>query len=226
MPLCRFSDSTKTIIHLSGLRTSPYGSLYLAIDSYPLILFVINQQCSEQTGFLSLLSHSSKLTKSKEGIMGTSNVQQFCQKSRWQPWLTIGIWSEEQSCGNEPSTLMLTWVDSIRIELNCRTPTVFSCFFYDPVMLAIWSGSSAFSKSSLNISKFSVHVLLKPHLEDFEYYLASLWDECNCVAVWRFFGIAFLWDWNENWPFPVLWPSFPAEFSKFPGMLSATKDTT
>ena len=36
-------------------------------------------------------------------------------------------------------------------------------------------------------------------------------DECNCVVVWAFFGIAFLWDWNENWPFPVLWPllSFP-----------------
>ena len=35
----------------------------------------------------------------------------------------------------------------------------------------------------------------------------SVWDECN----WAFFGIAFLWDWNENWPFPVLWPllSFP-----------------
>ena len=40
---------------------------------------------------------------------------------------------------------------------------------------------------------------------------ASLWDECNCAVVWAFFGIAFLWDWNENWPFPVLWPllSFP-----------------
>ena len=40
---------------------------------------------------------------------------------------------------------------------------------------------------------------------------ASVWDECNCVVVWAFFGIAFLWDWNENWPFPVLWPllSFP-----------------
>ena len=40
---------------------------------------------------------------------------------------------------------------------------------------------------------------------------ASVWDECNCVVVWTFFGIAFLWDWNENWPFPVLWPmlSFP-----------------
>ena len=33
-----------------------------------------------------------------------------------------------------------------------------------------------------------------------------MWDECNCVVVWAFFGIAFLWDWNENWPFPVLWP--------------------
>ena len=39
----------------------------------------------------------------------------------------------------------------------------------------------------------------------------SMWDECNCAVVWSFFGIAFLWDWNENWPFPVLWPllSFP-----------------
>ena len=32
-----------------------------------------------------------------------------------------------------------------------------------------------------------------------------MWDECNCVVVRPFFGIAFLWDWNENWPFPVLW---------------------
>ena len=73
------------------------------------------------------------------------------------------------------------------------------------------SGSSAFSKSSLNTSKFMVHKLLKPGLENFEHYSASVWDECNCAVVWTFFGIAFLWDWNENWPFPVLWPllSFP-----------------
>ena len=59
--------------------------------------------------------------------------------------------------------------------------------------------------------KFTVHVLLKPGLEDFEHYFTSMWDECNCVVVWVFFDIAFLWDWNENWPFPVLWPllSFP-----------------
>ena len=30
-----------------------------------------------------------------------------------------------------------------------------------------------------------------------------MWDECNCAIVWTFFGIAFLWEWNENWPFPV-----------------------
>ena len=73
------------------------------------------------------------------------------------------------------------------------------------------SGSSAFSKSSLNIWKFTVHILLKPGLENFEHYFTSLWDECNCVAVLTFFGLAFLWDWNENWPFLVLWPllSFP-----------------
>ena len=38
-------------------------------------------------------------------------------------------------------------------------------------------------------------------LENFEHYFAIVWDECNCVVVWTFFGIAFLWDWNENWPF-------------------------
>ena len=36
--------------------------------------------------------------------------------------------------------------------------------------------------------------------------IVSMWDECNCVVVWTFFGIAFQWDGNENWPFPVLWP--------------------
>ena len=130
----------------------------------------------------------------------------------------------------------------------------FPCFFYDPKDVGnLISGSPAFSKSSLNIWKFLVHVPLKPHLENFEHYfasmwvsesrsvvsdslrprglynpwtspghytgvgslsllqVASMWDECNCEVVWAFFGIAFLWDWNENWPFPVLWPlpSFP-----------------
>ena len=87
-----------------------------------------------------------------------------------------------------------------------------SCFFDDPADVGnLSSGSSDFSKSSLNIWKSMVHVLLKPDLENFEDYFASVWDECNCVVVWTFFGIAFLWDSNDNWPFPVLWTllSFP-----------------
>ena len=51
----------------------------------------------------------------------------------------------------------------------------FSCIFYDPVDVGnLIFGSSAFSKSSLNIWKFSVHVLLKPSLENNEYYIASM----------------------------------------------------
>ena len=62
-----------------------------------------------------------------------------------------------------------------------------SCFFYDPMDVGnLISGSSAFSKSTLNISKFSVHILLKPRLENFENYLASVWKECNCVVVRTF----------------------------------------
>ena len=86
------------------------------------------------------------------------------------------------------------------------------CFFQDPADVAsLISGSSAFSETSLNIWKFMVHILLKAGLENFEHYFTSVWDECKCVVVWAFFGIAFLWDWEENWPFPALWPllSFP-----------------
>ena len=71
----------------------------------------------------------------------------------------------------------------------------FPCFFYDLADVSnLISGSSAFSKTSLNIWKFSVHVLLRSSLENFEHYFASVWNECSCVAVWTFFGIAFLWD--------------------------------
>ena len=79
-----------------------------------------------------------------------------------------------------------------------------SCFFDDPSDVGkLISSSSTFSKTSLNIRKFMVHVLLKPGLENFEHYFASMWHACNCAVVWAFFGIAFLWDWNENWPFLV-----------------------
>ena len=87
-----------------------------------------------------------------------------------------------------------------------------SCSFCDPTDVGnLISGSSASFQSRLNIWNFSVHQLLIPGWENFEYYFPSVWDECNIVVVWTFFGIAFLSDWNENWSFPVLWSllSFP-----------------
>ena len=115
---------------------------------------------------------------------------------------------------NFPQFIMIHTVKSFGI-VNKAEIDIFlelSCFFDDPVDIGnLISGSTAFSKTSLNIRKFSVHVLLKPGLDNFEPYFTSLWDECSCAVVWAFFGIAFLRDWNENTPFPILWPllSFP-----------------
>ena len=112
---------------------------------------------------------------------------------------------------NFPQFVVIHTVKGFGI-VNKTKVIFFSHFFDDPTDVGnLISGSYAFSKSSLNVWKFSVHVLLKPGLENFEHYFANMWDECNCAVVWAFFGIAFLWDWNENWLFPVLWPllSFP-----------------
>ena len=64
----------------------------------------------------------------------------------------------------------------------------FSCFFYDPTDVGnLISGSSDFSKSSLNICKFMVHILLKPGLENFEHYFASWWVQLcgNLNILWH-----------------------------------------
>ena len=109
---------------------------------------------------------------------------------------------------NFPQFIVIYTVKSLGVISKAEVGVflVFSCFFNVGNLI---SGSSAFSKSSLNIWKFSVHILLKPGLENFEDYFASVWDEC--AVAWVFFGTVFLWDWNEHWHFPVLWPllSFP-----------------
>ena len=87
-----------------------------------------------------------------------------------------------------------------------------SCFFHDPVDVGIWSlVPLPFPKPAWTSGSSQFTLLLKSGLENFEHYFTSVWDESNCAVVWAFFGIAFLWDWNESWPFPVLWPllSFP-----------------
>ena len=59
-----------------------------------------------------------------------------------------------------------------------------SCFFDDSVDVGnLISSSSAFSKTSLTIWKFTVHVLLKPGLENIKHYFSSVLDEGNCAVV-------------------------------------------
>ena len=88
----------------------------------------------------------------------------------------------------------------------------FLCFFYILADVGnLLLVPLPFSKSSLYIWKFLIHILLKPSLKDSKHNLATVWNEHNCMVVCTFFGIALLWDWNENWPFLALWPllSFP-----------------
>ena len=75
----------------------------------------------------------------------------------------------------------------------------FCCFLYDPTDVSnLISGSSTFSKSNLNTWKFSVHTLLKLAWRILSIALLVCEKSANCMVVGTFFGIAFLWDWNEN----------------------------
>ena len=117
---------------------------------------------------------------------------------------------------NFPQFIVIHTVKGFGIVNKAEIDVFLELSFNEPTDVGNWiSGSSAFSKSSLNIWKFAVHVLLKPGLENFEHYFASVWDEFNCAVVWTFFGIVFLWGWNENLPFPILWPLLC-----FPNLLS------
>ena len=89
-----------------------------------------------------------------------------------------------------------------------------SCFFDDPADVGnLISGSFVFSKTSLNIWKFTVHVLLKPGLENFKHYFTGVWDECNCVFEHSlqlpFLGIGMKTDFFQScghcWVFQICW---------------------
>ena len=95
-----------------------------------------------------------------------------------------------------------------------------SFFFSDPMDVGnLISGFSAFSKSSLNIWKFTVHILLKPGLENFAYYFASMCDECNCVVVWALLWNCLSLGMEQKLTFSSSVAT--AEFSRFVGILSA-----
>ena len=112
---------------------------------------------------------------------------------------------------NFPEFVVVHTVKGFGIVNKAEVFLELSCFFNDPTDVCnLISGSSEFSKSSLNILKFMMHVLLKPSLENFEHYFASVWDEWNCEVVWTFFGIAFIWGlkWKLTFSSPAWLLSF------------------
>ena len=91
---------------------------------------------------------------------------------------------------------------------RCRCVSLeFPSFLYDPanVVILVFS-SSSFSKPSLDIWKFLVHMMLKPSMQNFKHDLTSMGDECNCLMVSTFFNTTLFGNWDEDWSFPVLWP--------------------
>ena len=160
-----------------------------------------------------------KLNKQGDNIQPSPTAFPIWNQSVPCPVLTVASWLHivSQEAGQVvwyphlfqdfPQFIVIHAVEGFGI-VNKAEVDVFmelSCFFYFPTDVGnLISGSSAFSKTSLNMWKFMVHVLLKPDLENFEHYFTSVWDECNCVVVWAFCGIAFLRDWNKNWPFKSL----------------------
>ena len=79
------------------------------------------------------------------------------------------------------------------------------------VPFSLWNPVSRDTRTCIMYSWSLSWRILNLMLKDLGYYLTSMWNEHNCVLVWTFFDIALIWDWNENWPFPVLSPllSFP-----------------
>ena len=76
---------------------------------------------------------------------------------------------------NFPQFVVIYTVKGFRVVKEAEVDDFLKFFFYDPMSFGnLISGSSAFSKSSLNIWKFMVHVLLKPDLENFEHYFTSM----------------------------------------------------
>ena len=122
-------------------------------------------------------------------------------RSRQVNYLVFPSLKEFSTVSCDPHSQRLNIVNEAEVDVFLEFP----CFFYDPIHVGNLISGSSLSLSQLIYLKFSVHILLKTSLKDFEYYLAQIWNEYNCVVVQTFFGIAFLWDWNENLPFPVLW---------------------
>ena len=85
-----------------------------------------------------------------------------------------------------PQFIMIHTVKGFSVVSETKVDVLleFPCFLYDTVNVGnLISGSSAFSRPSLDVWKFLVHIMLKLGLEDFEYNLTSMGDECNYLGL-------------------------------------------
>ena len=222
-PLFTFIKRLFSSSSLSDVRV--VSSIYLRLLIF--LLAVLIPACASSSLAFRMMYSSYKLNKQGNNIQPWHTPFLIWNQSVGPcPVLTVASWPAYRfprsqvsglvfpSLENFPQFVVIHRVKGFGIVNKAEVDVFleFSCFFDDPTDVGnLLSGSSAFSKSSLNIWKFTFHLLLKPDLENFEHYLTSVWDDCNCTIVWTVFGIALLWDWNKNWSFPVLWPllSFP-----------------
>ena len=116
---------------------------------------------------------------------------------------------------NYPQFIVIHTIKGFGIVNKTEVFLELSCFSDDPADVGnLISGSSAFSKTTLNIWKFTVHLLLNPGLENFKHHFTSVWDECNCAVVEHslalpFFGIGMKTDLFQScshcWVFQICW---------------------
>ena len=117
--------------------------------------------------FLSLFETNLLFMSSSNGFLTCIKISQEAGKVVWYSYLLK----------NFPQFVVILTVQGFGIVSKAKVDVFLelSCFFNDPTDVGnLISGSSVFSKSSLNIWKFSVHVLLKVGLENFERYFASV----------------------------------------------------
>ena len=91
------------------------------------------------------------------------------------------------------------------------------CLLHNPTNVGNLISVSSACLSPVCISWSSQFTYCWSLLKDFEHYFTSMWNECNCMIVWTFFGIA-LWFWDENWPFPILCPLLSGEYETWEGL--------
>ena len=103
-------------------------------------------------------------------------------------------WSDISISKSFPQFAMIHTVKDFSIDNETEVDVFlgFPCFLYDPANVGkLISGFFPSSKPSLNIWKFSVHIMLKTSLEDFKHNLTSVGDKCDCPVVWTLLVLSF-----------------------------------